>query len=196
MTEGRKYDRDKARMDLIPPEPLFAIAEVLTIGTVKYEVRNWEKGMRWGRCFSACMRHLWAWWGGRGPTTKSFLLGDLDDETRFSHLWHAGCCIFFLIAYEERGIGEDDRLGSSDPVQEELPMAGDLLGLRSRQGGKTDQQASRAVAGFPPRAFGESYPKPFGRNDPDRAEERPMVSNKPEPDTDTEEFRYPEGPKR
>jgi hypothetical protein len=24
-------------------------------------------------------------------------------------LWHAGCCVLFLIAYEMRGMGEDDR---------------------------------------------------------------------------------------
>lgn len=106
---GRKDDTAKPRIDLFPPEAIFAISAVLTRGAEKYEDRNWEKGMRWGRVFAACMRHLWAWWGGRGPTTKSFLFGDLDDEWNFSHLWHAGCCIVFLIAYEERGVGEDDR---------------------------------------------------------------------------------------
>jgi hypothetical protein len=74
--------------------------------------RNWELGMSWGRVFGALMRHLWAWWGGRGPTTKSFLFGDLDSETGMSHLWHAACCIAFLVAYEERGAGTDDRLGT------------------------------------------------------------------------------------
>lgn len=110
MNEGRKDDSDKDRMELLPPELLFSVSKVLTFGARKYDDRNWEKGMRWGRVFGALMRHLWAWWGGRGPTTKSFLFGDLDDETAYSHLWHAGCCIAFLIAYEERGIGEDDRL--------------------------------------------------------------------------------------
>lgn len=109
MNEGRKGDADKVRMDLIPPELLFAVARVLTFGAAKYADRNWEKGMRWGRVFGACMRHLWAWWGGKGPTTRSFLFGELDEETGFSHLWHAGCCLAFLIAYEERSVGEDDR---------------------------------------------------------------------------------------
>lgn len=111
---GRKDDGTKIRMELIPPEGLFAVAAVLTRGAAKYEDRNWEKGMAWGRVFGALMRHLWAWWGGRGPTTKSFLFGDLDSEWNFSHLWHAGCCLFFLIAYEERGVGTDDRHRSSD----------------------------------------------------------------------------------
>lgn len=107
--EGRKDDVDKVRMELVPPEMVFAVAEVLTFGAAKYDARNWEKGMSWGRVFGALMRHLWAWWGGKGPTTRSFLFGDLDGETGYSHLWHAGCCIAFLIAYEERGSGTDDR---------------------------------------------------------------------------------------
>lgn len=106
---GLKFDNGKIRMDLLPPELLFAVAQILTFGAAKYADRNWELGMKWGRVFGALMRHLWAWWGGKGPTTSSFLFGELDEETKFSHLWHAGCCIAFLIAYEERGVGEDDR---------------------------------------------------------------------------------------
>lgn len=109
--EGRKDDSGKIRMELLPPELLFSVSTILTFGAKKYEDRNWEKGMSWGRVFGALMRHLWAWWGGKGPTTKSFLLGELDEETGHSHLWHAGCCLAFLIAYEERQIGTDDRLG-------------------------------------------------------------------------------------
>ena len=110
--EGRKDDTDKTRIDLFPPEAIFAISEILTFGAKKYEDRNWEKGMKWGRMFGATMRHLWSWWGGKGPTTKNFVFGDLDSETGYSHLWHAGCCIVFLITYEERNIGEDDRYGT------------------------------------------------------------------------------------
>lgn len=97
--EGRKYDQDKVRMELIPPELLEATAAILTFGAKKYEDRNWEKGMKWSRVFGALMRHLWAWWGGEVE----------DPETGKSHLWHSACCIAFLIAYEEREVGEDDR---------------------------------------------------------------------------------------
>jgi hypothetical protein len=99
MTEGTKFDGDKIRYDLIPPELLEQTAIVLTYGAHKYAPRNWEAGMKWGRCFGALMRHLWAWWGGEAR----------DPETGFSHLSHAACCIAFLIAYEQRRIGEDDR---------------------------------------------------------------------------------------
>jgi len=107
---GRKDDASKPRMDLIPPEVPFALATVLDFGARKYDQRNWEKGMKWGRVFAAALRHLWAWWGGQGPTARNFAFGDLDTETGFSHLWHSLCCISFLVAYEERGMTEwDDR---------------------------------------------------------------------------------------
>ncbi len=107
---GYKADEDKVRMDLIPPEAIFALADILTSGAKKYSNRNWEKGMKWSRPFAASMRHLWAWWAGAAPTTKSFLFGSLDSESGRSHLWHALCCISFLVAYEERElVAFDDR---------------------------------------------------------------------------------------
>ena len=97
--EGRKDDQDKLRYDLIPPELLEEVARVLTYGAVKYSERNWERGMSWGRPFGALMRHMWAWWKGE----------NCDPETGYSHLAHALCCITFLMTYERRGIGKDDR---------------------------------------------------------------------------------------
>lgn len=110
LTEGVKHDDGKLRIDLFPSEAIFAISQVLTFGASKYADRNWEKGMSWGRVFGALMRHMWSWWAGKGPTGRSFVFGDTDDETKYSHLWHAGCCLVFLITYEERGMTNyDDR---------------------------------------------------------------------------------------
>lgn len=99
MSGGVKHDGDKPRYDLVPPDALDEIVKVLTFGAAKYEDRNWEKGVRWGRYFGACMRHLWAYWRGE----------ETDPDSGLSHLAHAGCCVFFLLAYELRGIGVDDR---------------------------------------------------------------------------------------
>jgi hypothetical protein len=96
---GCKDDQDKTRWDLLPPDALEEIAKVLTFGANKYNDRNWEKGMKWHRPFGALMRHMWAWWRGAGP----------DEETGLSHLAHAGCCLLFLLSYELRATGEDDR---------------------------------------------------------------------------------------
>jgi hypothetical protein len=105
MTEGRKDDSEKIRLELVPPELLFGVGSILTFGAKKYEDRNWELGMNWSRVFGALMRHMWAWWGGE----------KVDPESGKSHLWHAGCCIAFLIAYEERKVGNDDRPKAGTP---------------------------------------------------------------------------------
>lgn len=101
--EGRKDDTGKLPLHLIPYDAVEGIAEILAFGATKYAPRNWEKGMAWSRPFGACLRHLWAWWRGEAA----------DAETGKSHLLHAGCCILFLIAYEIRATGKDDRPGDN-----------------------------------------------------------------------------------
>lgn len=87
-------------MGLLAPELLFGVAEILELGAQKYSQRNWEQGISYTRVFGGLMRHLWAWWGGETN----------DPETGKSHLFHAGCGLMFLIAYEARGMNEfDDR---------------------------------------------------------------------------------------
>lgn len=102
---GRKADNGKDPWHLLPTDAVRAIVKVLAFGASKYGDRNWEKGMAWSRCHAALLRHMMSWWEGEG----------LDEETGFSHLWHAGCCILFLIAYEIRGIGIDDRATPPKP---------------------------------------------------------------------------------
>jgi hypothetical protein len=104
---GHKDDSEKIKYDLIPPSTLHALAVVLTFGARKYAPRNWEKGLAWGRVFGALMRHLWAWWQGENA----------DRETGYSHLWHAQCCLSFLIEYEVTHPELDDRPGSVEGGQ-------------------------------------------------------------------------------
>lgn len=94
-----KHDGGKDPWHLLPFDAVGAIVKVLAFGANKYADRNWEGGMDWSRCFSALQRHATSWWMGE----------DKDPETGFSHLWHVGCCAVFLIAYELRGVGRDDR---------------------------------------------------------------------------------------
>lgn len=98
-TEGRKDDGGKPPLHLLPPDALLEITRVLDFGARKYAPRNWEKGMAWSRPYAALLRHMLAWWCGERA----------DPETGISHLAHAGCCILFLLAYERRQIGDDDR---------------------------------------------------------------------------------------
>lgn len=99
---ARKDDTGKPRLDLLPPELMLAVAYILTSGAERYGERNWEQGMNWGRVYAAIMRHMLAWWAGE----------EADPDTGKSHLHHAGACIAFLIAYEQRGTGTDDRPGA------------------------------------------------------------------------------------
>lgn len=98
-TEGVKHDQHKIRWDLVPYDAVNEIAKVLTFGAAKYEARNWENGMNWSRAFGALQRHLTRWFHGQ----------DKDKETRLTHLANAGCCLFFLLAWELRQVGTDDR---------------------------------------------------------------------------------------
>lgn len=106
---GHKHDEGKIRLDLIHPTFMYALGTILTFGAEKYTANNWMQGMRWTRVLAALLRHVFAWSGGAGPTSRSFLFGDVDDETKFSHLWHAAACIFFLVCYEDMQLGQDDR---------------------------------------------------------------------------------------
>jgi hypothetical protein len=97
--EGKKFDTDKLPWHLLPGDAVEEIVKVLQFGAGKYSERNWEKGMAWNRPFAALMRHMWAWWRRE----------ERDPETGLSHLAHAGCCLLFLLAYEKRSTGEDNR---------------------------------------------------------------------------------------
>lgn len=96
-----KKDGGKLRIDLIPPEAILALATSMTYGAEKYSDRNWEENpCAWGRYFGALQRHLWDWQAGNS----------IDEESGMPTLWCAIACLAFLITYENRGIGTDDRL--------------------------------------------------------------------------------------
>lgn len=96
---GTKYDGGKLRFDLFPPRPLEQIAEVYTYGASKYNDRNWEKGITWGRIFAAVMRHLWKFWRGE----------ENDEESGLHHLAHAAWGCVTLLEYTRTHAELDDR---------------------------------------------------------------------------------------
>jgi hypothetical protein len=99
--EADHYDEGKPRVDLVPPELMMSVGEVLGKSTEKYGDRNWEKGMEWGKVYGSLQRHLNKFWGGE----------DIDPESGICHLHHAAANLSFLIAYRERNIGKDTRNG-------------------------------------------------------------------------------------
>lgn len=96
-----KFDRreNKPALSMIPKSSLDLEAAVLAFGAKKYERNNWKKGMEWTRLVDSALRHITAWNDGE----------ELDPESGLSHLAHAKCCLSFLIEYQTKGLGEDDR---------------------------------------------------------------------------------------
>jgi hypothetical protein len=109
-TEGVKYDDGKVRWELLPFDAINEIAKVMTFGAMKYDEHNWAKGKSWSRAYGAMMRHMVAWCHGQ----------DKDPEMGTSHLANAGCCLFFLLAWELRGAGSDDRYKLDESVLNHL----------------------------------------------------------------------------
>ena len=90
VTKGVKHDKGKNMLQLIPDEMIEGIGEILTFGATKYEKHNWRKGLPYDKVYGAMKRHLSKWHKGIVN----------DEETGKPHLWHAGCCLAFLITYE------------------------------------------------------------------------------------------------
>ena len=88
--KGIKHDKGKNMLQLIPDEMIEGIGEILTFGATKYEKHNWRKGLPYDKVYGAMKRHLSKWHKGIVN----------DEETGKPHLWHAGCCLCFLITYE------------------------------------------------------------------------------------------------
>lgn len=97
--DALRKDDGKPRFDLLPPEPLFALAELYAFGAKKYQDRGWEAGMSWGRCFGALMRHAWKW--ARGE--------EYDDESGAHHMIAVAWNAIAIYTYFVRKIGKDDR---------------------------------------------------------------------------------------
>src|SRR5579864_6250785 len=99
ISTGIKHDSGKIRMELLSSIALRKISEVLTFGSKKYGDHNWRGGILWSRVLGAAFRHLSSYMGGE----------DKDKETGLSHIAHLGCCVMFLLEYEETKKELDDR---------------------------------------------------------------------------------------
>ena len=108
MSNGQKFDDDKPRMDLLPPQVLQDVAQIFTFGAEKYGDHNWRDGINYSRIYAACMRHLTAFWDGE----------TFDPESDMHHLDHAIANLMMLSHYEGYQYvygGFDDRCKEVDP---------------------------------------------------------------------------------
>ena len=99
--EAVKFDAGKPPLGLISRIALLEEAKVMQFGVEKYGTHNWRGGMGFSRLIDATLRHVYAFADGE----------DLDKETQLSHLAHARCCLAFLLEYQGKKIGTDDRYG-------------------------------------------------------------------------------------
>lgn len=96
---GIKFDQGKPPLGLINRTAIEQEALVMAYGVKKYGEHQWRNGMNYSRLADAALRHLYAFLDGE----------DLDKETGLSHLAHARCCLAFLLEYQGKSVGTDDR---------------------------------------------------------------------------------------
>ena len=96
---GKRHNKGKNRLDLVPVSLIEEVSKVLTKGAEKYDERNWERGMKFTTVYASMMRHILAWYKGE----------DFDKESGLSHLAHVACNAAFLIEYSTTCPELDDR---------------------------------------------------------------------------------------
>jgi Domain of unknown function (DUF5664) len=95
-----KHDSNKNRLDLVDPDFIWELGQVLTYGARKYDPTNWQKAApeeAKQRYTAAALRHLNRWQAGE----------DVDPESGLPHLAHLSACIQFL-RWFERQVKEAD----------------------------------------------------------------------------------------
>jgi hypothetical protein len=100
---GLRLDEGKERVDLFPPDALMELGRVYGAGSIKYPLRNWERGMPWSKVIGPLLRHLFKWMRGE----------ERDPEDGQRHIAKVAWNAIALLTYELRGIGTDDRSKAS-----------------------------------------------------------------------------------
>jgi hypothetical protein len=92
---GAKDDAAKLPVELVPPEAIEAIAEILDFGRQKYTEDGWkEVPNAYRRYTAAALRHIYA-----------ILRGELiDEDSGKPHVYHLACNAAFLCYLHKRGI--------------------------------------------------------------------------------------------
>ena len=86
--DNYKFDSNKPRLDLVPPEIIEAVGTVRTYGVQKYGEEYSYRKVEPKRYRAALMRHICAWL--KNPH-------GVDEESGLPHLWHVACNVAFLL---------------------------------------------------------------------------------------------------
>lgn len=103
-TKGKKFDSEKPDLSLLPKEPLWEIATVLTKGANKYGRYNWMEGIEISRLLAASMRHITQFNDGE----------DRDPELQTVHLANACCNLMFAMWMLQHRPDLDNRRKSNE----------------------------------------------------------------------------------
>jgi hypothetical protein len=103
MTQAIKHDQNKTDWAILPIAPSQEIIKVFEYGAKKYARGNYLEGdgLAYSRVLNSLLRHVYAFMQGQ----------DVDPETGLSHMAHAGCNVYMLLAYE---LSEPGRFANDD----------------------------------------------------------------------------------
>lgn len=104
----------KTPINLMPPQFIEGVAEVLKHGAKHYAPNQWMNGMSWETVAGGIERHISAFRRG-----EEFDTG--EKGSGLPHLWHAACGLMFLSWFAHGPNAEqyrqfDDRLFKSEPA--------------------------------------------------------------------------------
>lgn len=104
-----KFDNDKPKIHLVPPEAIIEAAKVFGFGAEKYGENNWRHDINKfpvSRHYSSIQRHLLAYISGE----------DIDPESGLPHVSHAltQMMILCMTTLESDPIDTDDRFKGED----------------------------------------------------------------------------------
>ncbi len=106
-TGAKKHLDGKCLLELVPPEMILALGDVLTYGAKKYAARNWEQGIPYMTSYASAMRHLMKWASGE----------DVDDESGLKHIEQAMLNLGMIVTQARRGrVDLDDRSVKHDDL--------------------------------------------------------------------------------
>lgn len=105
------------RFDLVPWEPLTALARLYGKGAIKYEPDNWRRGYAWRLSLGGMLRHVALWAVGKSwDTADGTKDGPIEHDeagkpihTGEHHLTCAAWHCFTLYVFETQNLGTDDR---------------------------------------------------------------------------------------
>jgi hypothetical protein len=106
---GLRFNTGKNMLELLPIEWIWGVGMVTTRGSIKYAIRNWERGMKWSYLVGCALRHLF-----------KFVSGErYDPETGCHHLAMVAWNALALMSYDIRTLagtptGENDMVGNME----------------------------------------------------------------------------------